>query len=670
MPNSLKDYIDIVYEPDDIVEVRFIWPKDKPGGGPPKSAWAYAKDLPTKLEKMKELNKKGWGVYAGVNPRKDFNLRGDENVALARCLFCDFDDKDVEQHGVYEGDGLTKAESLIINITNKGLPDPDIIVSSGAGVHAYWRLTEPLTDLNRWVAAQKGLIAILRSDKAIKNPERIMRLPGFYNTKREPLQECFIVAGQNTPITIFEIESKIPKEEQKKTQYAKQEDTQIAELCLKSLKPARANNYSDWLEVGMAIKAAGCTCDVWDQWSKQDANYEPGICEKKWDSFNGTGGLTIASLITWARNDDPAFVWPPRRPEKTKATNHNKTTSDTKRESELIMTRASGIERKEIVWLIPNRIPAYSLNLIVGNGSAGKSWLTTSLISSITTGTHWPDCENTNPPSRVLLFNDEDDPERVIIPRLQDNGAKLELVDIYDTVITEEGTKDVFDVQSRLIELEKFIDRHPDTKLIIFDPITAYLGYCKENSNSDVRAALLGIQDLAQRREITIIGVNHLSKKTDLEVSFRVLGSTAFIAAPRSVWGVVYDKPAEGEPVRWRKVLPIKNNYSVDPKGLRFEVQNGIVYWDKNAIDEDIDDSTMNGGREAKATNEAIKFLEAELVGSEPKLSKELIKDAKEQDIEPRTLTRAAKKMGVKMWKSGLNGGKWVWSLKNDQKTL
>lgn len=193
--NDLKKYVDLIYAEDDIVEIRFIWPKGVPGGSGPRSIWCRAQDLPKHQQEMTSLNEQGWGIFAGVNPRKDFNLRGDKNVALARTVFCDFDDNDAAVHGISPGDGCGRNEFLYWLLSDKGLSYPTLILNSGHGLHAYWRLSEPLTDLGKWEQMQQKLISTLHSDKTIKNPERIMRLPGFQNTKRKPYQDVFIIHG-------------------------------------------------------------------------------------------------------------------------------------------------------------------------------------------------------------------------------------------------------------------------------------------------------------------------------------------------------------------------------------------------------------------------------------------------------------------------------------------
>jgi len=81
-----------------------------------------------------------------------------------------------------------------------------------------------------------------------------------------------------------------------------------ARRCLQSLNAARADEYHSWVEVGMALHAAGCDVEDWDNWSQQSQRYEVGVCQKKWQSFKSkSNGLTVASLIQWAREDDPNF---------------------------------------------------------------------------------------------------------------------------------------------------------------------------------------------------------------------------------------------------------------------------------------------------------------------------------------------------------------------------
>ena len=76
-------------------------------------------------------------------------------------------------------------------------------------------------------------------------------------------------------------------------------DIEEIKEALQYIDPARLD-YSEWLQVGMALKDAGATCDVWDSWSKRDsARYVQGETWNKWVSFQDSG-ITEKTLFKMA----------------------------------------------------------------------------------------------------------------------------------------------------------------------------------------------------------------------------------------------------------------------------------------------------------------------------------------------------------------------------------
>lgn len=75
------------------------------------------------------------------------------------------------------------------------------------------------------------------------------------------------------------------------------------ESALDYIDPA-ALNYSDWVLVGMALKAEGLDCSVWDEWSRRDAKrWKAGDCASKWRSFSasaGTGQVSAGTIFHMA----------------------------------------------------------------------------------------------------------------------------------------------------------------------------------------------------------------------------------------------------------------------------------------------------------------------------------------------------------------------------------
>lgn len=62
-------------------------------------------------------------------------------------------------------------------------------------------------------------------------------------------------------------------------------------------------DYTEWTNVGMALKEEGYSCNVWEQWSARDsARYHPGECEKKWCTFGNYSGavVTAGSVVQMA----------------------------------------------------------------------------------------------------------------------------------------------------------------------------------------------------------------------------------------------------------------------------------------------------------------------------------------------------------------------------------
>lgn len=70
-----------------------------------------------------------------------------------------------------------------------------------------------------------------------------------------------------------------------------------------------ACDYTEWLEVGMALKEEGYSVDDWDTWSRRDLpRYNYGECQSKWESFQDEG-ITGATITAMAKENG----WKPKR---------------------------------------------------------------------------------------------------------------------------------------------------------------------------------------------------------------------------------------------------------------------------------------------------------------------------------------------------------------------
>jgi len=176
--------------------------------------------------------------------------------------------------------------------------------------------------------------------------------------------------------------------------------------------------------------------------------------------------------------------------------------------------------------------------------------------------------EGTASQGNVVLLTAEDDPKDTVVPRLMAAGADLDRIEIVQ-MVHEAGRDRMFSLVSDLDLLRQTVLRIGNVKMIQIDPITAYLGVRQIDSfrTTDVRAVLGPVTDLASQLMVSIVGIMHFNKKTDVtNALLRISDSLAFGATARHVYAVVAD------PGNKRKLLvKAKNNLAPhDTKALAY----------------------------------------------------------------------------------------------------
>jgi hypothetical protein len=317
-----------------------------------------------------------------------------------------------------------------------------------------------------------------------------------------------------------------------------------------------------------------------------------------------------------------------------------------------IIVKLEDVEPQTVEWLWDNRIPLGKLSLLVGDPGLGKSFLTLYIAAQVTTGRPWPDDPFKHPifKGSVIILTAEDDISDTVLPRLKEHEADLTRIRAIQGVTYDnpelEGPYH-FDVRTHLPALEQAIVETPETRLVIIDPLTAYLGKTDSHKNAEVRGALAPLAALASKHRVAAIGVSHLTKNQATKAIYRTLGSLAFTAAARAVWVVSKDKD---NPNR-RLLTPAKTNLSVDPGGLAFSIVDGIVAFEPDRIEITTDQAlSADSEEDTTAVQEAEDFLK-ELLKDGPTPSSEVYKQGAENKISERTLKRAKKALGVKSFK-------------------
>ena len=327
-----------------------------------------------------------------------------------------------------------------------------------------------------------------------------------------------------------------------------------------------------------------------------------------------------------------------------------------------IIVRMADVLPEAVRWLWPGRIALGKLTIVAGDPGLGKSFLTCDLAARVSRGLAWPDEPSGNAPrGGVVMLNCEDGLADTIRPRLDAHGADVEKIVALPAVRDprDANRERPFDLSRDLSALESAIEQVGECRLVVVDPVTAYLGERTDSHKAaDVRAVLTPLADLAARLGVAVVAVSHLNKGSGAAM-YRTIGSIAFTATARAAWLVARD---EGNGER-RLFLPTKNNLAPDRSGLAFEIVEGVVAWEQNAVNVTADEALRvewgDDDRTAKA--EATDWLRGTLADG-PVLASDVKARARADGIAPRTLDRAKVALGVDAAPDGFRGP-WVWRL-------
>jgi hypothetical protein len=340
----------------------------------------------------------------------------------------------------------------------------------------------------------------------------------------------------------------------------------------------------------------------------------------------------------------------------------------------------SDVQAEPINWLWPGRIARGKLTLLAGDPGLGKSFLTLDIAARVTTGAGWPDDPHKRgEPGGVILLSAEDDPADTIRPRMDAARGDVARVALLQAVkVWNPGTgkheSTPFTLSEDLIHLETAIASVADCKLVIIDPISAYMGGGSgfdSHKNTDVRAILGPLALVAARADVAVLAVTHL-RKGDGAALYRAMGSLAFVAAARMAWAVAKDPE---EPAR-RLLLPMKANVAAEPTGLAFhlspEGDTAVVAWSKDPVEVSADDAlappARKRGPDADGLDAATTWLRRALSGG-PRPASDIIDEARDgEGIAKRTLDRARRELQVRAYRPVVPGP-WFWSLQGCQVT-
>jgi len=320
------------------------------------------------------------------------------------------------------------------------------------------------------------------------------------------------------------------------------------------------------------------------------------------------------------------------------------------------------VETKSIRWLWEKRIALGKLSLIAGPAGLGKSLITTDLAARVTTGGHWPIDDTACPMGSVAFLQAEDDVADTIKPRLEAAGADVSKVIVIEGVIDNEKDRAI-SFQADIERLGQLIRGLKDCRLIVIDPVSAYMDGVDSHKNAEVRSFLRPLKDLAEKTATAIILVSHLNKNVGQSALDRISGSNGLPAICRSVFNVSKDQDDED----LRLFVPVKNNIGIDRGAFTYRIEaddNGIarIEWGDTLLDITADEAISQSKDESRsAVDEAVDFLQQELNNGRMKVL-DLKSRAESYGIKWSAIRRAQKQLNIEAHREGGRDGHWYWS--------
>ena len=328
--------------------------------------------------KLEALNRNGAGVFVAVN-ETDLNGRKRENVRRVRAVWADLDSPEIRPEWPLE---------------------PHIVVESSPGKqHVYW-LCEGL-EMGQFGGIM-ARVASYGADPAATDLARVLRLPGFYHRKGEPQLVRIISESGAKPYTADEITRAFPPingheyEPQYRTSDETEEiDEQTHRQLTDALTHLDANEYAEWVNIGIALKTLGERgFALWDAWSWSSESRKEADPRAKWDTFKPerTSWKSVfkkAQAKGWRPKTEQEHNRPPKPPPRTQAPpdlDHKQPGKPEEYKPPIInVSDLLRMEFEDPLFAIDKFVPE-GVTLIAGPPKIGKTWFVMGMSIAVASG--------------------------------------------------------------------------------------------------------------------------------------------------------------------------------------------------------------------------------------------------------------------------------------------
>jgi len=488
-------------------------------------------------------------VYVGVATRQDASNGTTENLRQLPALFVDFD---------------VPVSEVSRRLTDYPLP-VSLLIDSGAGVHAYWCFREPLdvsttAGVHQAAALLRRLSAHLGGDDRATDPARILRVPGTFNFKYDAPRPLSILHCNGASANPADFDDLLPAEVVRRNlmvvatvfEEGRRNDclyNLARSLRARGLGPAAVTaaietaNQDQCVPPLPAEELHALLRHVWRQPHRADfSGVQPTV------QIVHDAPAPVVDAV--AADDRPAVL--------------DRTVD--------VVTLAS-VQTESIRWLWEPWLPYRKGVVLAGDPGMGKSMIAVDFAARVTRGLPWP-TGGTPTQGAVLFLCAEDGLADTVKPRLEAAGGDPAYALAIRSVVLTDRSRRLVNLSLDLDLLRQVFQTHRP-RLIVIDPITAYLGKIDSYKDAEVRGMLTPLLEAIEQVEATLLWIAHLNKASQGKALYRSANSIAFVAAARLslLVGPHPDEPTQGV------LAQVKSNNAAKAQSLSYSVTSGAVVW-------------------------------------------------------------------------------------------
>jgi RecA-family ATPase len=575
------------------------------------------------LDRLNSTNEK-YGIYFCVNSG------GQKDIEITKLNAC-----------FVESDTKSIAEQ---NLALDKFPiETSARIETRKSVHAYFFLIDEYRKENykteeeweeiisKWKDAQARLIAYFEGDEKLKNPSRVMRLPGFDHLTPD---------GSRKRIKLTQLDPE--------RRYRLDELIEAFPPVKQCLKPERSETHTSGSKSQPKIDISRFeTSDL------EEAKRKAGQVIMERSRKNPSGSFPFKCPLHNGNGSTSAYYYPDSNrmgcgkckgdfnikvalehfgiyliPEKKSIDIQIEIEEESEDNSGFIIPSADLIQPR--AYLVDKLIPDDRVTIFAGEGGIGKSYASVAIASVVSNGKGFPLSENTKP-GKVMIYSDEDTYSD-ITERLIWCDANLRNIRIKTGALPFVG-KDLAKLKLA-IEAEK-------PSLVIIDPASAYCPNLNLERRDHAQHFISPLRKLAEENKVAILLIFHFTKGIGAEsLRSRIAGSSGIPDYARSALVVERSQDTPGNCV----ITQVKRNYSGQSSSLEYRID------DKTGIFEWIGYSEVKPEDLLASRNKRLEQFIMELLGKYEYIqSTKLVKECKEvfTGIKDHQIDYAKQKVGI-----------------------